>query len=53
MNSFDLFGYHLINRWAGHIPFLGEIRAVGKLSLYHLGCFDSLRAPLYRPALAE
>ncbi|MDA8443255.1 MAG: phosphatase PAP2 family protein [Peptococcaceae bacterium] len=22
MNSFDLFGYHLLNHWAGHIPLL-------------------------------
>jgi len=22
MNSFDLFGYHLINQWAGHVPLL-------------------------------
>lgn len=24
MNSFDLFGYHLINQWAGHVPLLDK-----------------------------
>lgn len=24
MNSFDLFGYHLINHWAGHVPILDK-----------------------------
>ena len=24
MNSFDLYGYHLINQWAGHIPILDK-----------------------------
>lgn len=27
LNSFDLFGYHLINRWAGHHPVLDKIMA--------------------------
>lgn len=24
MNSFDLYGYHLINQWAGHLPILDK-----------------------------
>lgn len=27
MNSFDLFGYHLINQWAGHHPVLDKLMA--------------------------
>jgi Membrane-associated phospholipid phosphatase len=27
MNSFDLFGYHLINNWAGHHPVLDKMMA--------------------------
>ncbi|CAA7603277.1 Phosphatidic acid phosphatase type 2/haloperoxidase [Acididesulfobacillus acetoxydans] len=27
MNSFDLFGYHLINHWAGHHPVLDKMMA--------------------------
>ncbi|WP_088187932.1 phosphatase PAP2 family protein [Desulfosporosinus sp. FKA] len=27
MNSFDLFGYHLLNQWAGHIPILDKLMA--------------------------
>lgn len=29
MNSFDLYGYHLINQWAGHIPLLDRLMAFG------------------------
>lgn len=25
MNSFDLFGYHLLNQWAGHVPVLDQV----------------------------
>ena len=50
MNSFDLYGYHLINQWAGRIPILDKFMlfthyAIGLYALLFVVCWFTLPKP--------